>query len=526
MMNYFLILGLFIIISVYVVTLICLCRKIRYDKYKRFLDNSNKGEVQYVKKKEDNTYIKKYKNNHGYEAEKYSYIRLKNNKHFPSLLSFDDKTHTLNLENGGKKITHQTFIPNLNLQLTEISDSLKQNNIQHRDIIWHNFVIKDGVLKLIDFEWAEDLSNPPQWKAVETPVVRGCEMVPLPVQKEINLSDFLLKNGCGKSYFTEIHVILLWETNNKKKRRARRILSKFNTLETLKMEDINLPNNQKLDISSAGKKTSHHPFTLFVLKDAFPLYGVEQTYAATQLVNIHMYNLKTKVRGNYGNYKICHGSFNTEEARDVLSQLDLLNYWSQNRPVFDSLEDLFESLNKTNVKYVVERSFENKDFKKLLDTSEGDIDVITDNYYKFKGIVGGINTHKHRKENDNGCKIQNRMNIGGKEVRIDIRYVGDQYYPSRWVKDILQNKIKETNKFGTFFVPSKLDQVWILYYHMNVHKRSPSQRNKTLKQLTKLADELGIRPSKKSFHQFMRKNEYEIEIPEDPDVPVNQDWIG
>jgi len=112
-----------------------------------------------------------------------------------------------------------------------------------------------------------------------------------------------------------------------------------------------------------------------------------------------MYNLKTQVRGNYSNYKICHGSFNTEEAREVLSQLNLLHYWIKNRPVFASLNNLFDELNRTNVQYVVERSFKANDFKKLLDTSGGDIDVITDNYYKFKGIVGGINTHKHRKEN-------------------------------------------------------------------------------------------------------------------------------
>ena len=333
MMNYFLILGLFIIISVYVVTLICLCRKIRYDKYKRFLDNSNKGEVQYVKKKEDNTYIKKYKNNHGYEAEKYSYIRLKNNKHFPSLLSFDDKTHTLNLENGGKKITHQTFIPNLNLQLTEISDSLKQNNIQHRDIIWHNFVIKDNILKLIDFEWAKDLADPPQWKAVRKAVVRGCKTVPLPVPKETNLNDFLLENGCGEEVFTEIHVILLWKTNSKKRRETQNIISTFPSLKILKIKDIILPNNQRLNISSAGKKTSHHPFTIFVLKDTFPKYVIRQTHAATQLVNEHMYNLKTEVRGTYSNYKVGHGSFNTEEARDVLREVNLLHYWSKNRPL-------------------------------------------------------------------------------------------------------------------------------------------------------------------------------------------------
>ena len=96
------------------------------------------------------------------------------------------------------------------------------------------------------------------------------------------------------------------------------------------------------------------------------------------------------------------------------------------------------------------------------------------------------------------------------------------------MKDILKNKIAETNKFGTFFVPSKLDQVWMLYYHINVHhpRRPVTRKHKHMATIAKLADELGIRPSEKSFHQFMRKNEYEIEIPEDPDVPVNQDWIG
>ena len=238
-----------------------------------------------------------------------------------------------------------------------------------------------------------------------------------------------------------------------------------------------------------------------------------------------MYNLKTQVRGNYSNYKICHGSFNTEEAREVLSQLNLLHYWIKNRPVFASLNNLFDELNRTNVQYVVERSFKANDFKKLLDTSGGDIDIITDNYYKFKGIVGGINTHKHRKEIDNGCKIQNRVNIGEKEVRIDIRYVGDRYYPTRWMKDVLQNKIKESHELGTFFVPSKLDQLWMLYYHVNVRQRSPSQQNETLKQLTELAKELGLKPTKTSFRQFMKKNKYEIEIPEDTDVSIYQDWI-
>ena len=116
--------------------------------------------------------------------------------------------------------------------------------------------------------------------------------------------------------------------------------------------------------------------------------------------------------------------------------------------------------------------------------------------------------------------------MGGKEVRIDIRYVGDRYYPTRWIKDILQTKIKETNKFGTFFVPRKLDQVWMLYY-MNVHHphRPDARKHKHMATIAKLSTELGLSPSEKSFRQFMKNKKYKIEIPEDTGVPVYQDWV-
>ena len=57
MRNYLLVVGLCIIVGCF----ICLCLKQRHEKFKKFLDASQKGKVQYVRKTRADTYIKKYK---------------------------------------------------------------------------------------------------------------------------------------------------------------------------------------------------------------------------------------------------------------------------------------------------------------------------------------------------------------------------------------------------------------------------------------------------------------------------------
>lgn len=49
---------------------------------------------------------------------------------------------------------------------------------------------------------------------------------------------------------------------------------------------------------------------------------------------------------------------------------------------------------------------------------------------------------------------------------------------------ILQNKFKETNKFGTVFVPSKLDQIWMLKF--TIHTVHSQENINILQQLLNL----------------------------------------
>jgi len=90
-----------------------------------------------------------------------------NNKHFPKLISHDE--NSIVMEYAGETITqlkgvtknpHNKWdqrefgdIPdNFEEQVEEILDELKKANLRHSDINYVHFLVKDGVVKLIDFE--------------------------------------------------------------------------------------------------------------------------------------------------------------------------------------------------------------------------------------------------------------------------------------------------------------------------------------------------------------------------------------
>lgn len=128
-----------------------------------FKDLKNNGLFTKSVEKKGNNYIKKFNNVKGYNSEKYSYLRLKNNKHFPNIIDYNDNELSLTLEYAGIPIRKVDKIENLEQQLEEIYNSLAKNKIKHNDIMCKNLLSKDGVLKLIDFEFANDLSKNKEW---------------------------------------------------------------------------------------------------------------------------------------------------------------------------------------------------------------------------------------------------------------------------------------------------------------------------------------------------------------------------
>ena len=80
-------------------------------------------------------------------------------RHFPNVLR---STGTeIELEDCGEQLCEKNLPSDWKVQLKEILGDLKAANIQHRDIQPNNLMVKDGVIKLIDFGWARFYDDPP-----------------------------------------------------------------------------------------------------------------------------------------------------------------------------------------------------------------------------------------------------------------------------------------------------------------------------------------------------------------------------
>lgn len=79
--------------------------------------------------------------------------------HFPKL--FEDKDNMIVMEDCGDVIDVDNLPKDWKEQLVQIIIELRSNNVQHRDIKPENLMVKDGVIRLIDFGWARFYDDTP-----------------------------------------------------------------------------------------------------------------------------------------------------------------------------------------------------------------------------------------------------------------------------------------------------------------------------------------------------------------------------
>lgn len=110
--------------------------------------------------KEDGKVYKEQKSFKNYDLVGNEKRMLKNLEsiHFPKL--YEDKDDMIVMEDCGDMIDIDNLPKDWKEQLVQIIIKLRSNNIQHRDIKPENLMIKDGIIKLIDFGWSRFYDDP------------------------------------------------------------------------------------------------------------------------------------------------------------------------------------------------------------------------------------------------------------------------------------------------------------------------------------------------------------------------------
>lgn len=219
-------------------------------------------------------------------------------------------------------------------------------------------------------------------------------------------------------------------------------------------------------------------FTLYVLKDCNPQYRYKPSVSGSvELCNINIMNLKEKIRDyvfqkNNKKFSV-HSTNNFNEfcfQSTLLLGINKTECLLKGQPLnFDGShsEDLigskgwknwnevFRALN-LSCNYVVLRGFEELPYN----NPEKDLDLLTDDFQRLASLLGVFQSSSQ--------PYKGTMFVAGERISVDIRYIGDQYFDTRFQIRVLENRQLKNG----IYVPRDDDYFFSLLYHCKVHKDS------------------------------------------------------
>ena len=125
-----------------------------------------------------------------------------------------------------------------------------------------------------------------------------------------------------------------------------------------------------------------------------------------------------------------------------------------------TIKDFLDRMNDISFSYVVLRNWENLPHSIELG-AHSDLDILV------YDIDHWIETFPEAERVYPSPRVQFKQPIGDSFIQIDVRYVGDNYYPKRFENEVLRKRVWNENGFYT---PSSTHHLIALAYHAVHHK--------------------------------------------------------
>lgn len=343
----------------------------------------------------------------------------------------------------------------------------------------------------------------------------------------------------------EVHIFIIWEkARYMQEQIIEDIQKKFLILEIYSVEwsqkkfSENLTRFYGVKLGKHSGKERHcgrGGFLLILIKDLRPKYELRRTSRGAERVNINLFDAKAKYREWTGGGHKIHATNSKEEVRHdliLLLGIRLEEYEKKfSTKVWDGsvtklkkdlfgaygwkcLEQAFEVLNETT-NYLVMRNYEGLPEECYIGGHE-DIDLLAENQ---REVITLLNAVKYGKKK---YRVQYKILVGGKEVLLDIRYLGDNYYDAIWQKNMMAGRILYQN---WLYIMNEKDYFYSLLYHALIHK--PHLSKDYQKRLIKMEKNLKLSPidteilMKNLLMQYMELCQYEFVEPDDLSVYFN-----
>lgn len=287
----------------------------------------------------------------------------------------------------------------------------------------------------------------------------------------------------------EYHLFIIWEhARTHEKEILRDIADSFDITHIfdIKWSKKHFPDNLSrfygTNLPPGSDKEAHvgrGRFLVVLVDDKEPNYNHHETSRGVELVNSRTFSSKAKYRNLTGGGHKIHATNNKSEFSHDLFLLLSMNIEGVHKKYgkvhdetifidkdlvgaegWNNLEEVFNTLNET-IEYVVMRNYTPLP-EEYYSATHGDIDFLVRDYQNAQFILRAQPVFSEP------YRVHNKIVVDRKEVLLDLRYIGDNYYDTSWQENILKTKLLYNN----LYVMDEENHFYSLLYHALVHKPS------------------------------------------------------